>query len=174
MAINVNRVAVGFNCKNYDTAYFTRVAKVCPVSSTAQQDGSFLICKSGGLAWFVSPASTQISSAWANGQYNNVDSGDKCCISEWGVLGNCLSALRYVPTEWFVPSVDLLVNPFFECRGCWGGTTVGNPSYWSSTQCGSYTCRACRIVFQFPSGSPTSYLLKCIALSVRAIRCVTY
>ena len=166
MAINVNRVAVGFNCKNYDTAYFTRVAKVCPVSSTAQQDGSFLICKAGGIAWFVAPASTQITSEWANGQYNNTSVGNKCCISEWGVLGSCLSARRYNPTEWFVPSSAQLQNPGYTCRTNW---SYDSPYFWSSTQ--SDASNACFVLLINSTGYIRS---KASQYCVRAFRCVTY
>ena len=174
MAINVNRLVVGFNCNLYNTAYFTRVAKSCPVSPTAPQvDGSFLICKAGGLAWFVAPASTQITSAWANGCYQNINTTSKCCISEWGVLGNCLSAIGYTPTEWFIPSYAQLLNPGWVCRTNWG--SLDGVSIWSSTQCGGDGNRACRVDFNSNLNCcGIGYSDKSNGLSVRAFRCVTY
>ena len=165
MALNVNRVTLGFNYKNYDTAYFSRVAKACPVSSTALVDGSFLICKAGGLAWFAAPASTQINSQWANGQYNTTTVGDKCCISEWGTLSTILSNAGYTPTEWFVPTQAQLQNPGYVCRTNWGSSLV---PYWSSTDAGG--CCAGTVCFQ----SGTNGLnFKCALTPVRAFRCVT-
>jgi hypothetical protein len=64
-----------------DPYFFASVC--CPVGTTLT-DGSKLICKAGGTAWFVAPTSTQLSSQWANGQYNSTNDGNKCCISEWG------------------------------------------------------------------------------------------
>jgi hypothetical protein len=172
MGIIVNKVALGFNYKNYDTPYFSRVAKFCPVSSTALVDGSFLICKAGGLAWFVAPASTQISSQWANGQYNSTSFlvGTKCCVSEWGTLGSCLSACNYTPTEWFVPTQAQLQNPGNVCRVNWGFSTG---SLWSSTEgtscVGAYTVCFCN------NGNTYNLLRnKACVCGVRAFRCVTY
>jgi hypothetical protein len=165
MGLKVNRFFIGRK-GSYNTAYFTRVAKACPVSSTALQDGSFLICKAGGLAWFVSPNSTQIGSTWANGQYNASVVGTKCCISEWGTLGSLLSAGGYTPTEWFVPDISQLQNPGFACRTNWGSPTG---IYWSSTEfntTGGYILNLC-IGVACGRG-------KTCSCCVRAFRCVTY
>ena len=54
----------------------------CPAGTTLL-DGSRIICKAGGTAWIVAPASTQVGSTWAGGQYNSTAVGDKCCICEW-------------------------------------------------------------------------------------------
>ena len=167
MSINVNRVTLGFNSNSYNTAYFTRLAKSFPASSTPLGNGSFLICKAGGLAWFVAPTSTQLSSQWANGSYNNNIAGDKCCISEWGILSANLSACRYNPTEWFVPSSAQLSNPGFVCRNNWD--PIPAPNYWSSTEINA-TDAYC--VF-FDNGLPcvsSKSTIRC----VRAFRCVTY
>ena len=175
MAINVNRLVVGFNCNLYNTAYFTRVAKSCPVIPTAPQvDGSFLICKAGGLAWFVAPASTQIDSEWANGTYNNITAnpGTRCCISEWGVLGSCLNARGYVSTEWFVPTQDQLVNPGWICRTNWGQNSV-SVGFWASNQ--SDSANANRLYFVPDNVSCRKCVQnKATIDGVRAFRCVTY
>jgi hypothetical protein len=168
MVIAVNRVGINLT-SGYNTAYFSRVAKACPVSSTALQDGSFLICKAGGLAWFVAPTSTQLSSQWANGQYNTTNVGVKCCVSEWGTLSSLLSACRYTPTEWFVPSIAQLQNPGYTCRTNWGTPTT---CYWSSQQQLSFPFYyACSLDFGTNSGC---ILSKTNTFCVRAFRCVTY
>ena len=167
MAINVNRVTLGRN-KFFDTTYFTSIAS-CPVSSTPFADGSFLICKEGGVAWFVAPNSTQFISEWANGQYNNTLVGDKCCISEWGVLGSCLSSVGYISTEWFIPTKAQIQNPGYCCRVNWGDTSS---NYWTSTE----TVAACACLVSFITanvgGGYTN--VKSCPFSVRAFRCVTY
>ena len=173
MVIAVNRVALGFNCKFLNSEYFRRIAKSCPVS-TALVDGSFLICKAGGTAWFVAPASTQITSQWANGTYNGISTGSKCCISEWGVLSNCLSNIGYTPTEWFIPTQDQLVNPGWVCRSNWG--TQENTIFWSSSCPGSNSANvSSRLYFQNGNTSCNrGGQYKTDVLSVRAFRCVTY
>ena len=165
MGLKVNRFFIGPK-GGYNTAYFIRVAKICPVSSTALVDGSYLICKAGGTAWFAAPTSTQISVQWANGQYNSTAVGDKCCVSEWGTLGSLLSACQYTPTEWFVPSQTQLQNPGYTCRANWSFT---NNTYRSSTEFNATNAGSLCFLTNctgFPSKS-TTFL-------VRAFRCVTY
>ena len=142
-------------------------ARSCPVGTTLA-DGSRLICKAGGVAWFVAPASTQIGSQWAGGQYNSTAVGNKCCVSEWGVLGSCLSARRYNPTEWFVPSSAQLQNPGYTCRTNWG---FCSNYYWSSTETNFNTAWAT----DFTDGSTFNFFGKTEGtFCVRAFRCVTY
>ena len=169
MGIIVNKVALNFNYKNFDTPYFSRVARSCPVSSTALADGSFIICKAGGLAWFVAPASTQLGSQWANGQYNGSVVGDKCCVSEWGTLSSLLTNHGYTPTEWFVPNRSQLENPGYLCRSNWGSSLA---SYWSSTENGC-AC-ASNVCFQTFCSGTTGISFKSGGFFVRAFRCVTY
>jgi hypothetical protein len=132
-------------------------------------DGSRLICKAGGVAWFAAPASTQISIVWANGIYCNSVVGAKCCVSEWGTLNSLLSSTvcLYSATNWFVPSVAQLQNPGFVCRTNWG-TPTGN--WWSSTEVNA--TNACLVVLS--TGNAYSNVSKQIGASVRAFRCVTY
>ena len=153
---------------NRDPYYF---AARCSAVGATLVDGSRLICKAGGVAWFVAPDSTQISLAWANGQYNSTSVGPKCCISEWGILGTCLSArvCCYVATQWFVPSTSQLSNPGFNCRGNWPAPA----NIWSSNEFGSA-----------PTGCADNVCLnitfrvyfagKGNGNNVRAFRCVTY
>jgi hypothetical protein len=132
-------------------------------------DGSKLICKAGGTAWFVAPESTQIGSAWANGQYNFSQLGDKCCISEWGTLGSLLSStiFNYVATEWFVPSRDQLANPGYLCRTNWDSFCSVN--YWSSFEISPNNAgRVC-----FANGT-AGYNSKTTSNCVRAFKCVMY
>ena len=150
---------------NKDPYYF---AAVCSAVGATLVDGSRLICKAGGVAWFVAPTSTQISSQWANGQYNSTLVGNKCCISEWGTLGSLLSAnvCNYVATQWFVPSVGQLQNPGYVCRTNWG---VSSTVYWSSTEISATAA----FIVDFNSGCAGNCGKTCPGF-VRALRCVTY
>jgi hypothetical protein len=141
-------------------------AKCCPVGTTLP-DGSKIICKAGGTAWIVAPASTQVSMAWAGGQYNSTLVGDKCCISEWSTLQNALIAGGFNPTDWFVPNITQLSNPGYNCKTQWD--SCSSAYYWSSTETGA--TYACCVLF---NNGNANYLNKANTYCVRAFRCVTY
>jgi hypothetical protein len=159
-------------CFNRDPYFFA--ARCCPAPTTLA-DGSKLICKAGGVAWFVAPNSTQIQAQWANGQYNstqvgtiNVQFGDKCCTNEWGTLSSLLAAnvCCYVANQWFVPSFCDLVNPGLTCASNW---SFFSANYWSSTEFNA----GCAYRVNFLNGT-TAVNIKSYAPRVRAFRCVTY
>jgi hypothetical protein len=148
--------------------YYACFAKCNDVGSTTF-DGSRLICKAGGVGWFVAPSSTQVIGQWAGGQYNSTAVGNKCCISEWSALQTALEN-RSRPidsTKWFVPSRNQLNNPGYVCRTNWDSFDAA--IYWSSTEinatiaCGQVFCNG-----TICTGSKTS------SYRVRAFRCVTY
>jgi len=143
------------------------IVSVCP-EGTYLPDGSRIICKSGGTAWIIAPACTQIPSQWAGGQYNSTLVGDKCCVSEWGGLKNTLINLGFNPTDWFVPCRELLQNTGYVCRTKWDSFTTAN--YWSSTE-GTSTAsfRVC-----FSNNGVAGLGNKPEGQFVRAMRCVTY
>ena len=114
--------------------YYACFAK-CNDEGSETYDGSRLICKAGGVAWFVAPSSTQVISQWAGGQYNSTQVGDKCCISEWSGLETALTNAGFTPTDWFVPSITQLNNPGYVCRDNWDSFDAAN--YWSSTEVSS-------------------------------------
>ena len=150
-----------------DDKHYCAIAECCPVGTTTR-DGARLICKSGGIGWFVAPSSTQVTSQWAGGQYNSTQVGDKCCISEWTAVCNALIAggIECV-NSWFVPSISQLNNPGYVCRTNWD--TFDAAVYWSSTEVSSTI--ACGQYFgdgSLGSGSKTG------SNRVRAFRCVTY
>ena len=157
---------------NKDPYYFAAVN--CPVSTTIV-DGSRLICKAGGVAWFVAPDSTEVGVPWANGCYQGINTSSKCCISEWGVLGNCLSTItccwgtngNNVYSSWSVPTQAQLCNPMFTCRINWNCN--GSAKYWSSqNQSADGAC-----TFYFLNGS-VSTANKIYSCPVRVLKCVTY
>jgi len=133
--------------------------------------GGFVFCRNGlGTAFIVAPYSTQVGSGWAGGQYNNVTSGNKCCISEWSGLQTALTNAGLTPSQWFVPSAVQL-HSGYNCRTFWGNTTPcwSSALYWSSTEANSNN--ACRVYFANCSlDSAGKYATRC----VRAFRCVTY
>jgi len=147
-------------------SYYACFAKCNSVGSTTD-DGSRLICKSGGIGWFVAPSSTQVTGQWAGGQYNSTQVGNKCCISEWSTLETSLTNAGFTPTDWFVPSSSQLNNPGYVCRTNWDSFDAA--LYWSSTE-GDAT-GACRQNFD------NGFIFigtKAYSSRVRAFRCVTY
>jgi hypothetical protein len=152
-----------------DDKHYCAIAACCPVG-TATRDGARLICKAGGIGWFVAPSSTQVLSSWAGGQYNSTAVGDKCCISEWSTLETALTNAGFTPTDWFVPSGGAggqLNNPGYVCRTNWDSFDAVN--YWSSTE-GNATA-ACRQDFTLGNITNSG---KTNSNRVRAFRCVTY
>ncbi len=87
----------------------------CPLG-TILPDKSAVICRAGGVAWIVAPATTQVIESWAGGQYNTTLVGDKCCVSEWSSLCSALVSAGFNPGDWFVPCYQLLQNPGYVCR----------------------------------------------------------
>ena len=130
-------------------------------------DGSKIICVGGGAAWIVAPASTQVSSTWAGGQYNSTLVGNKCCISEWSGLQTALTNAGFNPSDWFVPSSAQLQNPGYVCRTQWDSFSAA--LYWSSTEFNA--TGACNVNFTNGIAGTNSKTGTCC---VRAFRCVTY
>ena len=144
----------------------SNLVSACP-AGTFLPDGSSIICKSGGTAWIVAPSCTQVSSAWAGGQYNSTAVGDKCCICEWSGLETQLISCGFNPCDWFVPCYQLLSNPGFVCRTNWDSFSTAY--YWSSTE---FNPTAAYIVNY--ANSCELILNKTSTGCVRAFRCVTY
>jgi hypothetical protein len=148
--------------------YYACFAKCNDVGSETY-DGSRLICKAGGVGWFVAPSSTQVAGQWAGGQYNSTAVGDKCCISEWSGLETALEGAtrRIDSTKWFVPSRNQLNNPGYVCRTNWDSFDA--VFYWSSTEFNA-TCAGDQ---RFSLGDIFTSC-KTYSRRVRAFRCVTY
>jgi hypothetical protein len=149
-----------------EPCYYKAIARCCVVSS-ATRDGSRLICKANGVAWFVAPSCTQVGSTWAGGQYNSTQVGDKCCICEWSGLETRLISCGFNPCDWFVPSSTQLQNPGYVCRTNWD--SISASFYWSSTEITATL--ACGVGYTNGSALGFSKALTCC---VRAFRCVTY
>ena len=141
----------------------------CPVG-TILPDCSALICRAGGVAWIVAPQSTEVSSAWAGGQYNTTLVGDKCCVSEWSSLCSALVSAGFNPGDWFVPSRSQLENPGYVCRTNWDSFSAS--CYWSSTEFNDTL--AFRVCYVNNSCPPAGNFSKTCIHCVRAFRCVTY
>jgi hypothetical protein len=144
------------------------IVSQCPEGSFLP-DGSSIICKSGGTAWIVAPACTQVSSTWAGGQYNSTQVGDKCCISEWSGLETHLINCGFNPSDWFVPSLSQIQNPGYVCRTNWDSFYVSSGCYWTSTEVNA----TCASTIRYSDGIVLSGT-KTAAIGVRAFRCVTY
>jgi hypothetical protein len=170
MSINVNRVVVGVNYSDRNVAY-TRSARG-PVGGTLP-DGSSLICKAGGLAWFVSPRSTELlTTRVAGGETNSIN----CAVAVTGVSG------------WFVPTSAQLNNPGYLCRVNWVTCTpgVGVSTNYSTSCCYASTTLICQCVYKAPANcfqvvqsfaNGTVVCLCCTdttPLRYRTFRCITY
>lgn len=108
MGIAVNRVALGYNYAKGSDIY-QRIAGACPVG-TGLLDGSSLICKAAGLAWFVAPRSTEILTTRAEG---GETASVACAVLVTGF------------SDWFVPTIGQLGNPGYICRNNWVTCTPG-------------------------------------------------
>ena len=144
----------------------SNIVRSCPVGTTLP-DGSKIVCKAAQTAWIVAPSSTQVSMAWAGGQYNSALVGDKCCISEWSTLQTCLITSGFNPADWFVPSNSQLQSGY-NCRTQWD--TFSSATYWSSTE---FSCTIAYTV-RFQCGGDIFGTSKTNTFCVRAFRCVTY
>jgi len=155
---------------NKDPYYF---AAKCSALGTILVDGSTLICKAGGTAWFVSPPAARPSLSWANGNYNDVNSIARCCVSEWGVLVDCLEnntccyRNNSLYSSWFVPSCAQFNNPMSLCRCLWNCDGFFWTSNCNAGNRGRYFC------FD-GSGAGTGDLYKYNTATVITLKCVTY
>jgi len=136
----------------------------CPVG-TSLPDGSKIICKAGGTAWIVAPATTQVSQTW-NGT-TTLLVGDKCCVCDWSTLCSAMVSCGFNPGDWFVPSSAQLQNPGFLCRTQWDSFSA--TCYWSSTEFNATSA----FHVGFLTGSAATGV-KAGNCCVRAFRCVTY
>jgi hypothetical protein len=138
--------------------------KSCPVG-TVLPDKSAIICKAGGTAWIVAPASTQVSATWNGTTTELVD--DRCCVCDWPTLCSAMISAGFNPSDWFVPSVTQLQNPGYCCRANWD--SFSGATYWSSTEFNATI--ACFVDYNYgTAGGSTKTNTRC----VRAFRCVTY
>ena len=136
----------------------------CP-AGTVLPDKSTIICKEGGCAWIVAPATTQVSATW-NGTTTELV-GDKCCVCHWPTLCSAMVSAGFNPSDWCVPSLTHLQCPGYICRENWDSFSA--TCYWSSTEVNA-TC-ACFV--NYNSGNANGFL-KTFTYCVRAFRCVTY
>ena len=116
--------------------------------------GGFLICRSGGVNWIVSPRSAEVGRDW----YSRNDANTRA-----QQVSGC--------TGWFVPTVSQLQNPGYICRSFWGPSPCYSSAafYWSSTE--GHSNWACRVYFNSGNAYSAS---KTFTYCVRAFRCVTY
>ena len=151
-------------------------ARICPVG-TVLGDGSAVYRRDGGLAWIVSPISTQSGQQWANGTYNVVCATSLgkqiCCICEWstcaGSIYCCLIANGFNPCDWFIPDQSILFTAY-QCAaaGYWGGVAAcSSAGYWSYSEFNA-SC-ACNVNF---NNGGQSYGCKSDTSCVRSVRCV--
>ena len=120
----------------------------------SENNGGFLMCKTGGgVAWIVSPYSTQVIRSW---DFRN----DAVTLAQ--AATGC--------TDWFVPSASQLQNPGYVCRNFWGSPNPQFPPAGESVV--FWTCQSGTVVAMDSGssfGQPNSQ-----GFNVRAFRCFTY
>jgi hypothetical protein len=137
------------------------VAARCPVGTITPSDGSFLICKASGQAWFAAPTSTQVSSAWG---------GSSGAVSEWSTLNAAMICANLTPSDWFVPGITLLQNPAHACKSYWSYC----PTWYHATTLLTGNCLV-NCFINMADGSVIGGLCdRTCPRCVRAFRCVTY
>ena len=124
-------------------------------------EGGYLIYKEGGVAWIISPCTTQVVRTWygRNDAVTTAENTSPCC------------------TDWFVPSAyDMYIMA--DSRDFWDGGVSG--PYWSDTEegcCASFVgcCALCfRICPNVILNSASQAGRKPCSYQVRAIRKVYY
>ena len=118
--------------------------------------GGFVICKSGGTQWIVSPYSAEVSRTWYSRSDANTRAQAVSGCTGWYVPFGCFTGLE-------------LYNPGWLCRQYWDG--YSNSIYWSNTEVNAN--RGGNVCFQYNGwGSP--HVHKSAICCVRAFRCVSY
>ena len=140
------------------------IVAACPEGTTLP-DGSRIICKSGGCAWIVAPATTQVGATW-NGTTTQLV-GNKCCVCDWPTLCARLLSCGFNPCDWFVPPLPQLQNPGYICRTNWDSFSASY--YWSSTEITATGAYGVSYSLGYASNRA-----KTTTFCVRAFRCVTY
>jgi len=113
--------------------------------------GGNLICVSGGVAWIVAPASTEVSRSW----YSRNDAVT-------------LAQANAACGDWFVPTTSQLCNPGRCCAIYW--ESIVYCTYWTSTEVTASNADTRNMANNQPFGWPKHIS----SFRVRAFRCVTY
>lgn len=130
---------------------YIRIAACC-TCGTQVADGSSLICKTGGVAFFVAPSAAQVTRNFY------------CRADAVTVAQSCTGR-----TGWFVPTCGQLITGY-NCRQYWN--SYGNGFHWSNT----CNCNTDAWGVNFSNGSVNNVISAGWngADFVRAFRCVTY
>ena len=127
-------------------------------------EGGYLICKSGGVGWIVSPFSTEVERNW----YNRNDA--ITCANAQAACG-----------DWFIPNCAQILQPGAKCKQYWDGYSDRWHRYWSNTEIhsGYAWFLAVYWVDQLPPGHQSTAPQRACKtaqthIAARAFRCATY
>ena len=127
----------------------------CLGGPNTTDQGGFVICKSGGVAWIVAPSSTERST-----NHNNRN----IAVTAAEAAAPC--------GDWFVPSEPQLKNPGYCCRTYWD--TYNASRYWSSQGFPGYPCLACSVSMDTGNSAYLPNNSRHCSYYIRAFRCVNY
>lgn len=121
----------------------------CPLGSVLND--SWIICRSGGIAWTV--GTTSVKRNW----YCRNDG-----ITTMQSITGC--------TGWFIPSYSEILNPGFSCRTYWSWYSGGSSQdYWTNTEIDASRARTFRMANAYTKAyGKNNYRW------IPTFRCVTY
>ena len=142
-------MAITFGPTKWHPSYQEFVIQTASLGSAVL--GGLMICRNGGTAWIIAPASTEVSRNWYS-------------LNDAVTTANANAACG----DWFVPTIGPLINPGYECRTYWD--SYSSTAYWSSSE----TTGSVASVFLFQAAIASNGYNKANVHCVRAMRCVAY
>jgi len=135
-----------------NTYNFTTESDVPPLGGS--YEGGLLICCSGGNLWIVAPSSVEVKRSWWQRAHAATSANANAACGDW-----------------FVPTLQMMQNPGFQCRTHWDSITYPEWYWGNNTDYGHHGVGA-KSIYMTTGGlagdnKNTSYW-------IRSFRCVSY
>ena len=135
-----------------NTYNFTTESDVPPLGGS--YEGGLLICCSGGNLWIVAPSSVEVKRSWWQRSHAATSANANAACGDW-----------------FVPTLQMMQNPGFQCRTHWDSITSPEWYWGNNTDYGHHGVGA-KSIYMTTGGlagdnKNTSYW-------IRSFRCVSY
>ena len=135
-----------------NTYNFTTESDVPPLGGS--YEGGLLICCSGGNLWIVAPSSVEVKRSWWQRAHAATSANANAACGDW-----------------FVPTLQMMQNPGFQCRTHWDSITSPEWYWGNNTDYGHHGVGA-KSIYMTTGGlagdnKNTSYW-------IRSFRCVSY